>query len=113
MWLRAGIGRLVLPKPRAIDLLEDKPWERTVNVPLVGTVTAGVPILAQENIEDTFAFPTHLMGTSSECFMLKVAGESMIKAGIYDGDYLMVRQQHREQRSYGQSRRYWLGGRQR
>ena len=90
----AGLIRRDPTKPRAIDLLEDKPWERTVNVPLVGTVTAGVPILAQENIEDTFAFPTHLMGTSSECFMLKVASESMIKAGIYDGDYLMVRQQN-------------------
>ena len=86
-------------KPRAIDLLEDKPWERTVNVPLVGTVTAGMPILAQENIEDTFAFPVNLMGTSSECFMLRVKGESMINAGINDGDYLMVRQQNTAENS--------------
>lgn len=95
----AGKIRRDPTKPRAIDILEDKPWERTVNVPLVGTVTAGMPILAQENVEDTFAFPIHLMGTTSECFMLKVSGESMIKAGIYDGDYLMVRQQNTAENS--------------
>ena len=95
----AGMIRRDPTKPRAIDLLEDKPWERTVNVPLVGTVTAGMPILAQENIEDTFAFPVSLMGTSSECFMLRVKGESMIKAGINDGDYLMVRQQNTAENS--------------
>ena len=94
----AGMIRRDPTKPRAIDLLEDKPWERTVNVPLVGTVTAGMPILAQENIEDTFAFPVNLMG-SSECFMLRVKGESMIKAGINDGDYLMVRQQNTAENS--------------
>ena len=48
----AGLIRRDPTKPRAIDLLEDKPWERTVNVPLVGAVTAGTPILAQENIEE-------------------------------------------------------------
>ena len=95
----AGMIRRDPTKPRAIDLLEDKPWERTVNVPLVGTVTAGMPILAQENIEDTFAIPVNLMGTSSECFMLRVKGESMIKAGINDGDYLMVRQQNTAENS--------------
>ena len=95
----AGMIRRDPTKPRAIDLLEDKPWERTVNVPLVGTVTAGMPILAQENIEDTFAFPVNLMGTSSECFMLRVKGQSMINAGINDGDYLMVRQQNTAENS--------------
>ena len=95
----AGMIRRDPTKPRAIDLLEDKPWERTVNVPLVGTVTAGMPILAQENIEDTFAFPVNPMGTSSECFMLRVKGESMINAGINDGDYLMVRQQNTAENS--------------
>lgn len=90
----AGLIRRDPTKPRAIDLLEDKPWERTVNVPLVGSVTAGTPILAQENIEEVFAFPQSLLGTTSETFMLKVEGESMINAGIYDGDYIMVRQQN-------------------
>ena len=90
----AGFIRRDPTKPRAIDLLEDKPWERTVNVPLVGAVTAGTPILAQENIEEVFAFPQKLLGTTSETFMLTVEGESMINAGIYDGDYIMVRQQN-------------------
>ncbi|MCR5176365.1 MAG: transcriptional repressor LexA [Anaerovibrio sp.] len=90
----AGLIRRDPTKPRAIDLLEDKPWERTVNVPLVGAVTAGTPILAQENIEEVFAFPQSLLGTTSETFMLKVDGDSMINAGIYDGDYIMVRQQN-------------------
>ena len=89
----AGLIHRDPTKPRAIDLLEDKPWERTVNVPLIGTVTAGTPILAQENIE-VFAFPQSLLGTTSETFMLKVDGDSMIKAGIFDGDYIMVRQQN-------------------
>ncbi|MBP3231649.1 MAG: transcriptional repressor LexA [Anaerovibrio sp.] len=90
----AGLIHRDPTKPRAIDLLEDKPWERTVNVPLIGTVTAGTPILAQENIEEVFAFPQSLLGTTSETFMLKVDGDSMIKAGIFDGDYIMVRQQN-------------------
>lgn len=90
----AGLIRRDPTKPRAIDLLEDKPWERTVNVPLVGTVTAGTPILAQENIEEVFAFPQNLLGTDSETFMLRIDGDSMINAGIFDGDYIMVRQQN-------------------
>lgn len=90
----AGLIHRDPTKPRAIDLLEDKPWERTVNIPLIGTVTAGTPILAQENIEEVFAFPQSLLGTTSETFMLKVDGDSMIKAGIFDGDYIMVRQQN-------------------
>ncbi len=90
----AGLIRRDPTKPRAIDLLEDKPWERTVNVPLIGTVTAGTPILAQENIEEVFAFPQGLLGTTSETFMLRIDGDSMINAGIFDGDYIMVRQQN-------------------
>ncbi len=90
----SGLIRRDPTKPRAIDLLEDKPWERTVNVPLIGTVTAGTPILAQENIEEVFAFSQNLLGTDSETFMLKIDGESMINAGIYDGDYIMVKQQN-------------------
>ena len=90
----AGLIRRDPTKPRAIDLLEDKPWERTVNVPLIGTVTAGTPILAQENVEEVFAFPQGLLGTTSETFMLRIDGDSMINAGIFDGDYIMVRQQN-------------------
>lgn len=81
-------------KPRAIDILGEKPWQATIKVPLVGTVTAGVPILAEENIEDVFSFPSGLLGTKDDSFMLKVKGESMINVGIYDGDYVIVRQQN-------------------
>lgn len=80
-------------KPRAIDLLEEKPWEKTISIPLVGNVTAGTPILAEENIQDVFSFPQNLLGTQDKTFMLKVQGESMINAGIFDGDYIMVREQ--------------------
>ena len=80
-------------KPRAIDVLDENPWGRNVSVPLVGTVTAGTPILAEENVQDVFSFPQGLLGTREKAFMLRVKGESMINAGICDGDYVMVKQQ--------------------
>ncbi|MBQ1868004.1 MULTISPECIES: transcriptional repressor LexA [Selenomonas] len=80
-------------KPRAIDILDEKPWGKNVAVPLVGTVTAGMPIFAEDNVQDVYSFPQNLLGTSDKTFMLKVSGESMINAGIYDGDFVMVRQQ--------------------
>lgn len=89
----AGLIKRDPTKPRAIDILDEKPWDKTVSVPLVGAVTAGVPILAEENIEDVFSFPQGLIGTRDDAFMLRVQGESMIKAGIFDGDYILVRQQ--------------------
>ncbi len=80
-------------KPRAIDILDEKPWGKNTTVPLVGTVTAGVPILAEENIEEIFSFPQGLLGTQDKTFMLKVQGDSMINAGILDGDFILVRMQ--------------------
>lgn len=82
-------------KPRAIEILDsssDANEKRTVFVPIIGKVTAGQPILAQENIEDTFPLPMDLVN-SDTVFMLKVKGESMIDAGIMDGDLILVRQQ--------------------
>ena len=64
-----------------------------VNVPLVGKITAGMPILAVENITDNVAIPVDFVG-NSEAFMLRVSGESMIEAGILDGDYILVRRQN-------------------
>ena len=64
-----------------------------VNVPVVGKITAGAPILAVENITDTFPIPIDFVG-NSESFMLTVRGESMIEAGILDGDYILVRKQN-------------------
>ena len=63
-----------------------------VEVPVVGKITAGAPILAVENVTDTFPIPIDFVG-NSESFMLTVRGESMIEAGILDGDYILVRRQ--------------------
>ena len=83
-------------KPRAIEILDNSNGpstkKRIVHVPIVGRVTAGKPILAVENIEDTFPLPAELVRDET-VFMLKVWGESMIEAGILDGDQILVRQQ--------------------
>ena len=76
-----------------IDKKKDFYTERQlVDVPLVGKITAGAPILAIENITDTFPIPIDFVG-NSDSFMLTVRGESMIEAGILDGDYILVRRQ--------------------
>ncbi len=64
-----------------------------VDVPVIGKITAGAPILAVENITDTFPIPLDFIG-NSECFMLTVRGESMIEAGILNGDYILVKKQN-------------------
>lgn len=81
-------------KPRAIDVLDEAPWRQKslIPVPLVGKVTAGQPILAVENIEETYPLPTELIGDDN-IFMLTVQGDSMINAGILSGDYVLVRDQ--------------------
>ncbi len=83
-------------KPRAIEILLDKPEEITeaiVHVPVIGKVTAGLPITAIENIEEQFPLPAHYVGNET-VFMLTIDGESMINAGILDGDRVIVRQQN-------------------
>lgn len=67
--------------------------ENTVTLPLVGRVAAGTPILAEQNVEEVMTLPTSVVGDSSS-FVLRVRGESMINAGILDGDYIVVREQH-------------------
>ncbi len=82
-------------KPRAIEILKDgasQPPKRTVNVPVLGRIAAGQPLLAEENIEDVFPLPRDFV-REDEAFILRVRGDSMIEAGIYDGDYLVIRQQ--------------------
>ena len=89
-----GLIRRDPTKPRAIELVSESPWRQKemIPVPLVGRVTAGLPILAEENIEDTFPLPASLLGRGNEdLFMLTVSGESMINVGIHDGDFLLVR----------------------
>ena len=79
-------------KPRAIEIIDDNfnlTRREVVNVPLVGRVAAGEPILAVENVENYFPIPIEFM-PNAESFMLKVKGESMINAGILDGDSVLV-----------------------
>ena len=81
-------------KPRAMEVVGDPNFMRnnTTAVPVVGRVTAGLPILAEENLEDYVQIPDIMLG-EGEHFILLVRGESMIEAGILDGDYLVVRKQ--------------------
>lgn len=86
-------------KPRAIEIVDDNfnlTRREIVNVPIVGTVTAGQPILAVENIEGYFPIPMDYM-PNTETFMLKVKGDSMINAGIFDGDNILVQKQSHAQ----------------
>lgn len=77
-------------KPRAIEVLNRRWHERdSIRIPLVGKVTAGQPILAEENIETTFTIPKEIVPDTST-FILSVKGDSMIEAGILDGDYVIV-----------------------
>ncbi|VTR46904.1 LexA repressor [Actinobacillus pleuropneumoniae] len=96
---KKGLIRRDPTKPRAIELLGQEESESAnlfthtiARVPVVGKVTAGVPITAMENIEDYFPLPQHYVG-DDKVFMLSVVGDSMIEAGIHSGDYVIVRQQ--------------------
>lgn len=83
-------------KPRAIEILDDTfnlTRRELANVPLVGQVAAGEPILAQENIENYFPVPVEML-PNNPTFFLKVKGESMVNAGILDGDYVLVEERH-------------------
>ncbi|MFM7356217.1 MAG: transcriptional repressor LexA [Actinomycetota bacterium] len=93
-WIRRDPSR-----GRALEVLtpgderfEDIKPERTHNVPLVGRIAAGGPILAEQNVEELFPLPASLVG-EGELFMLKVIGDSMIDAAICDGDYVVIRSQ--------------------
>lgn len=83
-------------KNRSIEILENSFYnfaEETVNVPIVGRVAAGEPILAVENIEDYFPVLTSYLRGLNEVFMLRIKGDSMIDAGIYDKDLVLVQKQ--------------------
>lgn len=85
----------VATKPRAIQLLRDpegNPEAKCSFAPLVGRITAGLPVLAEENLEGYFPVPDHLT-VDDDCFVLQINGNSMINAGINDGDYVYIRQQ--------------------
>ena len=116
---RKGYIRKDISKPRAIEILDFEPennldqrnmhYEEEKNadpsrnpqteradvleIPVVGRVAAGAPILAEQNVEDTFPVPAQYVHSGNH-FMLTVHGDSMIEAGIFDGDYILVRQQN-------------------
>jgi len=88
-------------KPRALEIIELNASKREMlNIPIVGKVTAGVPILATENIEDTFAIPMDFIKHDRELFILRVSGESMINIGIRDGDLAII--EHADSASNGE-----------
>ena len=93
---KKGYIRRDKTKPRAIEILDEDALffssRDLVHVPILGRVTAGQPILAVENIEDTFPLPSQYL-PNSDVFMLRVQGESMIGAGIFDGDQVIVKKQ--------------------
>lgn len=92
---RNGYIRRDPTKPRTIEILDDDfalTRREVVNVPVIGTVAAGVPILAEENIEDYIPIPVEML-PNKEVFMLKVKGESMIEAGIFNNDKVIVAKQ--------------------
>ena len=93
-------------KPRAIEVKGGQPKEEQrvvsvqqdldanlISLPLVGRVAAGEPILAEQNVEECLSLPTSIVGDASS-FILRVRGDSMINAGIFDGDYIVVKEQH-------------------
>ena len=92
-----GVIRKDPTKPRAIIPVDndepDQPLSNALSLPLVGKVAAGRPILAEQNIEAYLSVPSELVGYGTH-FLLLVKGDSMIEAGILDGDYLIVRQQN-------------------
>lgn len=83
-------------KPRAIEILDDTfnlTRREVANIPLIGHVAAGEPLLAQQNIENYFPIPVEML-PNANMFLLKVRGESMINAGIFDGDLVLVEQRN-------------------
>ncbi len=89
--LPGGAGSEPARKQKA----EPQPSDRAdvVDVPVVGQIAAGTPILAEQNIEDSFPLPARYISSGNN-FMLRVHGDSMVEAGIFDGDYILVNEQH-------------------
>ncbi len=98
---KRGLIRRDPAKPRAIEILDGNRTDntplmeavKTVTVPVIGKVTAGMPITAVENIEEYFVLPENIVG-SDLVYMLRIQGESMIETGILNDDYVIVRQQN-------------------
>lgn len=88
---KKGLIRRDSTKPRTIEILKDPIINKEmINIPIVGKVTAGQPILAVENIEDSFPISLNYMPSNKDLFILNISGESMIEAGIFDGDLAII-----------------------
>ena len=85
-----GLIRRDPTKPRALEIIDNSLKKEMVNIPIIGKVTAGLPILANENVEDTFPIPLDYIRHNNELFMLNISGDSMINAGIFDGDLAII-----------------------
>ena len=103
--VRAGYIIKDPSKPRALNIIDEVPnadghkndgVERmdVVDIPIVGSIAAGTPILAEQNIEESFPLPARYVSRGADNFMLKVKGESMVEVGIMDGDLILVEQQN-------------------
>ena len=93
---KKGYIRRMPKKPRAIEILEFVPQklpQTAVEIPIVGRVAAGEPILASENVEGTLPVPREVVKEDT-CFALRINGKSMIEAGIFEGDLVIVRSQN-------------------
>ncbi|MCL2323847.1 MAG: transcriptional repressor LexA [Oscillospiraceae bacterium] len=88
--IKKGLLKKDPTKPRTLELTDKK---ELITIPIVGTVTAGAPILAVENIQNEFVLPIEFTKSNEELFMLKIKGDSMIECGIMDGDLVIVQKQ--------------------
>lgn len=88
---KKGLIRRDSTKPRALEIVKNnRDKKEMINIPIVGKITAGIPILATENIEDSFPIPLDYIKHDNELFMLRVSGESMVNAGIRDNDLAII-----------------------
>lgn len=93
---RKGYIKRYGDRMRVLEVLDKRivpNGDDVAHLPLVGRVSAGVPILAQENVEELIPVPRSMVGWQDECFLLTVRGDSMVNAGIFDGDIVIVRSQ--------------------
>ena len=90
---KSGLIKRDSTKPRTIEIIENSSGRKEmINIPIIGTIAAGTPILAVENIEDTFPLPIDYVKNTNQLFMLKIHGESMADVGILDEDFAILEQ---------------------
>ncbi|MBP2031812.1 repressor LexA [Clostridium algifaecis] len=88
---KKGLIKRDQAKPRTIGIVDELPNKKEmINVPIIGNIAAGTPILAVENIEDTFPLPIDYIKSSNQLFILRVHGESMVDVGVLDGDFAII-----------------------